>query len=52
MRILIKFQLLILKVRIFFIQNDIENGFGTLRKEQKLRQFKLIKNILQLILKQ
>lgn len=50
-KLLIRIQLGILKIQIFFLQNDIENGFGNFSKIQKLQQKKLMRAILRSFLK-
>jgi hypothetical protein len=51
MKLLIRIQIVILAVQIFFLQNEIENGFITEKKLQKLQSKKLIKSILKSFIK-
>ena len=50
-KLLIRIQLGILNLQIFFLQNDIENGFGTIWKSHRLQQKKLMRSILRSFLK-
>lgn len=51
MKLFIRIQIGFLSLQIFFLQNDIENGFGTLWKQHKLQQKKLMRAILRSFLK-
>lgn len=51
MKLFIKIQIAILSIQIWFLNNEIENGFITERKLQKFQSKKLMKAILKSFLK-
>jgi hypothetical protein len=52
MKIIMRIQIGILSVQIWFLQNEIENGFGCNEKYFALQRKKLMKSILKALLKQ
>jgi len=51
MKLFIRFQIKVLNIQIYFLQNEIENGFGTFYKNNRLQQKKLMRSILRSFLK-